>query len=102
MAMGKAVVVSKSGGLRDAVKDNLTGVCVSPGSPLPLRRAIAKLINDPEERRRLGRNARKQIEKQYSLDRYVENLAHIIQGRRRQARSGEKLMEKQKKPYFRL
>lgn len=58
MAMGKAVVLSDVGGMRGMVEDGLTGRVVRSGSVADLARALGTLIGAPEDRRRLGNNAR--------------------------------------------
>jgi glycosyltransferase involved in cell wall biosynthesis len=75
MAMEKAVIVSATQGQRDIVSDGVTGVLVPPGDSAALREALQRLLSDPRERRRLGRNARRAVEEQFSLDRYVDALA---------------------------
>jgi glycosyltransferase involved in cell wall biosynthesis len=57
------------------VSDGVTGVLVPPGDSAALREALQRLLSDPRERRRLGRNARRAVEEQFSLDRYVDALA---------------------------
>ena len=55
MAHGRPVVATRVGGLADAIEDGETGVLVEPEG---LRGAIERLLADPAERARLGRNAR--------------------------------------------
>jgi len=78
MAMGKAVVVSATKGQRDIVVDGETGLLVAPGDDQSLRAALDRLVHNPAERARLGRNARLAVEEQFSLDRYVEALSEIL------------------------
>jgi glycogen synthase len=74
MAMGKAVIVSGTEGQRDIVDDGETGVLVPAGDPAALRAAIRRLLDNPDERDRLGRNARRAIETRFSLDVYASTL----------------------------
>lgn len=78
MAMGKAVIVSKSRGILDYVEDGKTGIFVEPGNPNDLREKIQYLLDHPEEAKRLGRNAREKIEKEMNIDIYVEKIANIV------------------------
>jgi glycosyltransferase involved in cell wall biosynthesis len=55
MAHGRPVVATRVGGLADAIEDGEAGVLVEPDG---LRAAIERLLADPDERERLGRNAR--------------------------------------------
>lgn len=75
MAMGKAVVVSATEGQRDIVVDGETGVMVPVGDAAALRAAIRRLMADPAERRRLGENARRAVEREFSVEVYAARLA---------------------------
>ncbi len=55
--VGKAVVASRVGGLKDIVVDGETGVLVPPNDPTALQVAIDRLLSLPELRDQLGRNA---------------------------------------------
>jgi glycosyltransferase involved in cell wall biosynthesis len=58
MAWGRPVVASNVGGLTDAVEDGVTGLLVEPGDIQGLRRAIERLLGDPDLRADLGAAAR--------------------------------------------
>jgi glycosyltransferase involved in cell wall biosynthesis len=75
MSMGKAVIVSATEGQRDIVEDGETGVLVTPGDASELRRSVRRLIDNPDERKRLGGNARRAAETRFSLDVYASTLA---------------------------
>jgi glycosyltransferase involved in cell wall biosynthesis len=79
MAMQKAVVVSATDGLRDVVVDGETAMLVPPSDVMSMRNALKRLLEDPRERERLGRNARRAVEERFSLDQYVEALAASLQ-----------------------
>jgi glycosyltransferase involved in cell wall biosynthesis len=75
MSMGKAVVVTATHGQRDIVVDGETGVTVPTGDADALRRTILRLLADPAERRRLGANARRVVEREFDVTVYAERLA---------------------------
>lgn len=79
MAMGKAVVVSETSGQRDVVRDGINGITVPPRDPQRLREAIEFLLDHPMERERLGRQARRDVERTYSLGVYARHLAGHLQ-----------------------
>jgi hypothetical protein len=79
MAVGKAVVASDTEGLRGVIEDGVTGLRVPPGDASALRAAIVRLAENPEERVRLGRNARLAAEARYNLDVYSDALARELQ-----------------------
>jgi len=48
---------------------------VPPGDAAALREVLRRLLDDPQERARLGRNARRSVEACFSLDAYVDAIA---------------------------
>ena len=58
MSMGKAVVASDVGGLRELVKDRETGFCHRAGDVDDLERVLTQVVRDPDLRRSLGHRAR--------------------------------------------
>jgi len=61
MAAGKAVIASDIGGLPEIVEDGKTGILVPPGRPEALRRAIARLVDDPDLAARMGAAGRARV-----------------------------------------
>ena len=56
-AFGKAVVASRVGAIPEVVCHNETGLLVEPGNARELTEALQRLLQNPEERRRMGRAA---------------------------------------------
>jgi len=54
MACGVPVVASHVGGLAETVQDGVTGLHVPPRRPDRIADAVARLVADPERRRRMG------------------------------------------------
>jgi glycosyltransferase involved in cell wall biosynthesis len=79
MAMGKALIVSDSPGIRDYAIHEETCLTVPCGDPVALRQAITRLLSEPETCRRLGSNGRKFVEKYCSQPVYAKNLADAIE-----------------------
>lgn len=79
MAMGKAVIVSGTVGQTDVIAHEQNGLYVEPGDAEGLSRAIQRLCSDSVLRGRLGRSARRWVEENATLDRWVE---HIVAGLR--------------------
>lgn len=61
MAFGIAVVASDLPGLTEAVQNDESGLVVPQDDPAALAKALETLAAQPEERRRLGNNARLRI-----------------------------------------
>ena len=79
MAMGKAIITTATAGRTEVIVDGETGILVPPGDTLALRAAIQRLLSDPQERKRLGENARAAAESSYGLDRYAGRLyQHLV------------------------
>lgn len=69
-AMGawRPVVASRFGGLPFTVLDEATGLLCEPGDPVDLARQLARLIDDPDLRRRMGTLGRQRFESHYTWD----------------------------------
>jgi glycosyltransferase involved in cell wall biosynthesis len=63
-----AIVASSVGGIPDAVRENTEALLVPPADPAALSGAIALLLNNPAERRRLGEAARQRVVEHFSVD----------------------------------
>jgi len=59
MAGGTPVVASDIGGIPEIIEDGVSGVLVPPGDARALRRALADLIADPDQRLAMGNAARR-------------------------------------------
>jgi glycosyltransferase involved in cell wall biosynthesis len=83
LAMGKAVILTRTRAQVDVIKDGEQGIYVRPGDPRALRAAVEYLLAHPEEAERMGRAGRKLIEEGHTLDRYAERVAQIVRGQGR-------------------
>lgn len=61
MSMGRPLVASGIGGLRDIVADQSTGLLVPPGDEGALRQALQRLLTDESLRRQMGEAARARV-----------------------------------------
>lgn len=68
-AAGRPVVASAVGGVPQAVRDGETGLLFANGDQPGLARALARLLDDPGLRGRLGAAGRAVVRERYSLDR---------------------------------
>jgi len=78
LACGKPVVVSDIPGLKECVVTGNCGVVIEPDNPDELRRAICNLLFDDEMRKKMGNNARKLAEDNYSWERIARRVMQII------------------------
>ena len=81
MAMGKAVVATRSEGQvgLGVVEDGKTGLFVEPGDVQGWRDAIQFMCDNPEEVARRGQRAREVVENGLNLDTYIQDMVDIVQ-----------------------
>jgi glycosyltransferase involved in cell wall biosynthesis len=77
MAAGRAVVASDTGGLRDIVDHEKTGLLVRPGDAAALAGAIARLLSDPTERRRMGAAGRERS-RRFAASRLLPEMERLV------------------------
>lgn len=65
MSLRVPIIASKVGGLREILEDEVDALLVPPGDVDALGRAIERLANDPDLRRRLIRNAQSKLEARF-------------------------------------
>lgn len=89
-ACGRPLVTTDTTGCRDLVPDGSTGILVPLYDAKALADAIQNLAENPEMRRRMGRNARALVEREFSEERVIagtqalyRDLAARAAGRRR-------------------
>ena len=68
LACGLPVVNNYPGWLADLIKANECGVVVPPRDPAAFAAALIHLADHPEERQRMGQNARRLAERQFARD----------------------------------
>jgi L-malate glycosyltransferase len=73
MAMGLAVVGTRTGGIPEAVVDGETGVLVPPGNAKALAEAIVRLLKDEPLRRRMGDAGRQRVAAHF-------DVSHLVSG----------------------
>ncbi len=79
MAYGLPVVAVMGGGVPEVVEDSRTGLLVNVTNTLALPTAIARLLSNPAEARRLGEAARETISARFSADRMVDATLHLYE-----------------------
>ncbi len=85
MATGIAVVATDVGDSARVVEHRHSGLIVPPANPAALGHALAELLANPDDRRRLGANARRRAVERFDLaaaahayTRYYESLANDV------------------------
>jgi glycosyltransferase involved in cell wall biosynthesis len=78
MAMGKAVVCSRTPGQTDVVVNGETGIYVPPDDPAALRQVIEYLLANPQEAARMGQAGRRRVLESMDLNSYVARLHRYV------------------------
>jgi len=78
MAMGKAVICTRTRGQVDVIVDGSTGIYVPPGDAAALRSAIAELLDDHERAARLGRAAREWAVAEADIETYAGEMGNVV------------------------
>jgi glycogen(starch) synthase len=87
MSMGKAIVASAVGGLREILTDGVTARLVPPGSAEALADAIFEVLEDDSERQRLGEAARETVTREFTwrqvVQLYIKVYESVVPARQR-------------------
>jgi glycosyltransferase involved in cell wall biosynthesis len=79
MACRKPIVASRVTGNVDVVVDGMTGFLVPSGAPQALAEKIIQLLQDARLCDELGRHGRERVEREFSLERMVEQIRSVYQ-----------------------
>jgi glycosyltransferase involved in cell wall biosynthesis len=80
LAMGKAVVASNLGQIGDVIDDGKSGMLYGPGMAGEFQATMDRVLSDGGERARLGQNARRRVETEYTWRRNAERaVAFLVQ-----------------------
>jgi glycosyltransferase involved in cell wall biosynthesis len=77
MCYGRAVVATAAGGIPEAVEDGVTGRVVPPRQPEALARALAEVLEDREQRERLGAAGRRRFLDRFTAERMVDETLAV-------------------------
>lgn len=77
MAFSCGIVASKTGGIPQMIVEGKTGVLVAPKNADSLKEGLEKVLSDSEFCRRMGKQAREKVEKEFSIENSMEKLLQI-------------------------
>jgi glycosyltransferase involved in cell wall biosynthesis len=77
MASGLAVIGSDTGGIRSLIQNNYNGLLVKPTDTVGLASTIVALLQNPEKREFLGKNARSFISQNFSQEKMVSQTEGV-------------------------
>lgn len=79
MAAGKAIVASRVGGIPALLKDGDEAALVPPRDYVTFADEIARLLDDPAERQRLGDAARRRQREQFRFDQTITRIEELYE-----------------------
>ncbi|MFH1479380.1 MAG: glycosyltransferase family 4 protein [Candidatus Omnitrophota bacterium] len=77
MAAGRSVISTNVGGVSDVIEDGKSGYLVTPGNADEFTEKLMDLVKDPAKREEFGRNGRILVEKRFSKERLVNDMAKL-------------------------
>ncbi len=79
MAMGLPVIATDIAGVGDTVTDGVDGRLIPVGDVPAMANALGELIRDQSMARRFGQNARKKIEREYTVEQMVRRTTLVYE-----------------------
>lgn len=76
---GKPIIASRMGGVPEIVRDNYSGCLFEAGNVEELAEVTRKLCYSPEEVEKMGRNARHELEQEYSPELYYQKTINMFE-----------------------
>ncbi len=80
MAAGRPVIASRLPDLAEIVVDGETGFLVEPNDKAALARQTRLLLDDPQQRHRMGESGRQRVREHFAVNRLVETCARRYAG----------------------
>ncbi len=77
MAASLPVIATNVGGIPELVHHEENGLLVPPADPVALAQAIERLADDPDEAGRMGRQGRLRAERQFTLQRMIQQMEQL-------------------------
>jgi len=78
MAMGRAVVGTRSGGMGEQVADGVTGTLVPPGDAVALGRALLRYLEDRAAAQRAGALGAERVAEHFTLEKTISSFAELL------------------------
>lgn len=79
MAMGKPVIGTAVGGIPEIIKNGINGILVPPKDPLSIYQAIQRLLNNPDEAKRMGCAGKDIVQNNFSVSNMVKKYEELYE-----------------------
>ncbi|WP_020375699.1 glycosyltransferase family 4 protein [Sulfobacillus thermosulfidooxidans] len=76
MALGRAVIAHRLGGLTEVIDENVTGFLVEPHNIVAWQQILQQIVDDPSRIRQMGEQGPRWVASRYNFD---ENLKRMIE-----------------------
>jgi len=77
MACERPVVASRVGGISEIIDSERTGILTAPNDAFALANAVIRLFEEPDRAQRMGRQARREVQRRFTWDRAAENYLKV-------------------------
>ncbi|MBA7597473.1 D-inositol-3-phosphate glycosyltransferase [subsurface metagenome] len=77
LAMGKPVVATDVGGVREIIQDRVHGLLVPPRDPGALAQAILWMLKNKKEAQEMAKRGKERVEKYFTVDRMIEETEKL-------------------------
>lgn len=77
MMVGKPVIATDVGGVSEMIYHGETGLLIQPSDSIALARAISLLLENQDMSNRIGKNAQKMIETEFTLEHYIKQIQEL-------------------------
>ena len=78
-ALRRPIVATDVGGVAEIVEHGRSGLLVEPGNPEALAAAVASLLNDRAKAAALAAEARRKVERDFSLEKHTEKMMALYE-----------------------
>lgn len=78
MSNAVPVVVTSIGGMKEIVKDGVSGLVVPPADPKALASALTKLYLEPKLRQSMGQAALEHVKNELTVEKYVSSMCQVF------------------------
>lgn len=79
MSVGVPVVASNVGGIPEQIESGVSGILVPPEDPMALAEAIASLMAEPDLSRRLGEEAKRRQNSEFTIAKFAERIEAVYE-----------------------
>ncbi|MGF1631944.1 MAG: glycosyltransferase [Kiloniellaceae bacterium] len=79
-SQGLACLATRVAAIPELIDDGVTGALVPPEDPAALAARLARLITDPDERRRLGQAGQQRMRADFDMKSGIDTLARLLSG----------------------